>query len=75
MATVRGAPTATVRSGMLERQIVVMPAPSIVDATSPTDQLQRGHMGTKSTRSTWSSWSSRIMAGVDSSNKTVGSRL
>lgn len=75
MATSRGAPTAAVRSGMLERQIVLMPAASILDATSPTDQLQRGHMGTRSTRSTWSSWRSRIMAGVDSSNRILGSRL
>ena len=75
MATSRGTPTEAVSSGMLDRQMVLIPAASILDATSPTDQLQRGHMGTSSTRSTRSSRRSRIMAGVDSSRSPVGSAV
>jgi hypothetical protein len=51
-ATTLGTPTATVRSGTLDRQTVERPAASILEATSPTDQQQIGQVGTRRTRST-----------------------
>lgn len=73
--TNRGAGVEAVRSGMLDRHTVEIPAASIFDATSPTDQLQRGHTGTRRARSTWSSARCSIMAGTDFSKSSEGSMV
>jgi hypothetical protein len=54
MAASLGTPTAAVRSGMLDMDIVLMPAISINLWTSPTDQQHIGQPGTRITISTWS---------------------
>lgn len=58
-----GAHTAPARSGILARMFVLKPAASISRATSPTDQLQIGQLGTSTSTSTCSSFSCWIMAG------------
>jgi hypothetical protein len=55
IAARRGTHTAAVKSGMLDRVMVVIPASSIARCASPTDQQQIGQAGTSTTTSTPSS--------------------
>ncbi len=72
MAAIRGALTEAVRSGIIDRVIVVNPAASISRCSSPTDQQQIGQAGTKTTTSTNSARRLRIIAGALSSRSCSG---
>jgi hypothetical protein len=54
MAAIPGAPAFTVRSGIMDSEIVLNPAASISRCTSPTDQQYTGQTGTSTTTSTCS---------------------
>jgi hypothetical protein len=75
MAASRGTPTDAVRSGTLDRLIVLSPAASILLCTSPTDQQQIGQPGIRTTAFTPSCFMPRIMATVLSSRSTCGCRV
>ena len=75
MAASLGTLRAAVRSGMLDKLIVLKPAFSISLCTSPTDQQQIGQPGTRRTVSTLSSFKCRIMAGTLSFNNLAGSKI
>jgi hypothetical protein len=49
MAAILGAPTERVNSGIMESEMIEMPAASISLCTSPTDRQQNGQTGTSKT--------------------------
>jgi hypothetical protein len=63
MAAILGAPTERVNSGIMESEMVEMPAASISLCTSPTDRQQNGQTGTSTAASTSSAFICSIMAG------------
>ncbi len=74
IAATRGAPAATVRSGIIERAMVEMPAASTCCCARPTDRQQMGQTGTKTAASTASACIRSIIAGTERSRNSVGSR-
>jgi len=74
MAATRGAPAATVRSGIIERAMVAMPAASTFRCARPTDRQQMGQTGTKTAASTDSARIRSIIAGTERSRNSAGSR-
>jgi hypothetical protein len=74
MAAILGAPTERVNSGIMESEMVEMPAASISLCTSPTDRQQNGQTGTSTAASTSSAFICSIMAGTLSSKSSRGSR-
>jgi len=72
IAAIRGALTEAVKSGIFEILMVLNPAASISRCTSPTDQQQIGHTGTRTTTSTASSRSLPMIAGTLSLSKCSG---
>ena len=74
MAAILGAPTERVNSGIMESEMVEMPAASISLCTSPTDRQQKGQTGTSRATSTSSCFIWPIIAGTLLSNSSRGSR-
>jgi hypothetical protein len=72
IAAIRGTLTAAVKSGILDKLMVLKPASSICRWTSPTDQQHTGQAGTRTTTSTASSRSLSMMAGTLSSSNRSG---
>lgn len=72
IAAMRGTPADAVKSGIVDRVIVLKPDASSLRCTSPTDQLHTGQTGTSTTASTCSCRSLSTMAGTLSSSKRCG---
>ena len=74
MAAILGAPTERVNSGIIESEMVEIPAASICLCTSPTDRQQKGQTGTSKATSAPSAFIRWIIAGALSSNSSRGLR-
>ena len=74
MAAILGAPTERVNSGIIESEMVDIPASSISLCTSPTDRQQNGQTGTSTAASTPSAFIRWIIAGTLSSKSSRGLR-
>jgi hypothetical protein len=74
MAATLGAPTERVNSGIIESEIVEIPAASISRCASPTDRQQNGQTGTSSATSTSSAFIRSIIAGTLTSSSSRGSK-
>jgi hypothetical protein len=75
MAATRGAPVLPVNSGIIDSEIVLIPAASISHWTSPTDQQHTGQTGTNTTTSTSSRCIRSMMDGTVSCNNRSGRRV
>ena len=69
----RGTLTAEVRSGMIDKAIVLIPVRSTSRCASPTDQQQTGQAGTNRARSTSSRLRPSMIAGRLFASSSVGS--
>ena len=74
IAAILGAPTERVNSGIIESEMVEIPAASISLCTSPTDRQQKGQTGTSKTVSTPSAFIRWTMAGTLFSKSSRGFR-
>ena len=74
MVAILGAPTERVNSGIMESEMVEMPAASISLCTSPTDRQQNGQTGTSTAASISSAFIPSIIACTLVSNSSRGLR-